>query len=140
MVSNSVSKNRFKNEYNKFLNKWSLSCVFNLSLLSIWYFSDNKDQYSNTFFNITLFFYIISLIYSLAGFYIYNSLKNKYVKYVNKSNQNSMNKYLSINYDGQYFKMYSIYIFALFIIIIFINYDNIDWTYFQFYFLISFFD
>lgn len=68
-------------------------------------------------------------MYSLAGAYIYNSLKNKYVKNVNKSNQNSLNDYLSIKYDGQYFKMYSIYIFALFIIIIVSNYDSIDWTY-----------
>ena len=131
MVSNSISKNKFKNEYNTFLNKWLISCLFNLTLFSIWSFSDNKDQYSNTFFNIALFFCIISLIYSLAGAYIYNSLKNKYVKNVNKSNQNSLNDYLSIKYDGQYFKMYSIYIFALFIIIIVSNYDSIDWTYLQ---------
>lgn len=31
MVSNSISKNK----YNTFLNKWLISCLFNLTLLSI---------------------------------------------------------------------------------------------------------
>lgn len=139
MLSTSISKNRFKTEYNNFLNKWNISCVLNLILISIWIFNDDINQFNNILFNIALVIYIISLIYSIAGIYIYYSIKNKYIKNLKKSNQIRLNKYISKNYDSKYFQMYSLYILTLFIIFIISNYNNIDWTYFQFYFLISFF-
>ena len=110
MVNNSYSKKKFRKQYNNFLNKWNISCALNLILISIWIFTDDINQFNNILFNIALAIYIISLIYSIAGIYIYYSIKNKYIKNLKKSNQIRLNKYISKNYDSKYFQMYSLYV------------------------------